>query len=143
MKRISLCVVESLVAILILSGPLAINLQAESGVPMTVSIPFPFTVGSHSIAPGTYQFALGSDDYLLSVRNAQTGHEEIFPVRPEQPRGFEAQGRLLFGNSGGCRALNEVRFPGTSTFEVIQGHGAGRIKAKGSSMGNAVSVAQR
>jgi hypothetical protein len=122
-----------------LSGPLASELQAESGVPMTVSIPFAFRVGGHSVAPETYQFELGSDAYLLSVRNAKNGHEEIFPVRPEHSRGFVEAGGLIFGDSGGCCALNEVRFPGARRFEVIQ---PGAVKAKGSSR-NAVAVAQR
>jgi hypothetical protein len=139
MKKICLSVVESLVAILMLVGPLASELQAESGVPMTVSVPFAFSVGGHSVAPGTYQFELGPDAYLLSVRNAKNGHEEIFPVRPEHSRGSVEDGRLLFGVSGGGRVLNEVRFPGAGRFAVIQG---GRVKVKGSS-GNAVSVAQR
>jgi hypothetical protein len=144
MKQTSLFLVTSLVTILICGGPLAVNLQAQSNHAMTVSIPFPFTVGGHSIAPGTYQLSLESDPFLLSVRNVKTGHEDIFPVRPEQPRGFEPQGRLIFGNSAGSRVLNEVRFPGTGTFtEVIQRHAAGRIEAKGSSTSNSVSVAQR
>jgi hypothetical protein len=144
MKRISLFLVKTLATILICGGSVAINLQAQDDTAMTVSIPFAFTVGRQNIAPGTYQFKLGSDPFLLSVRNVKSGHEEIFPVRPEQPRPFEPRERLIFRNSEGCRALNEVRFPGTGAFmEVIQRHGNERVEAKGSSTGNSVSVAQR
>ena len=144
MKRITLVVVKSLVIILIGSGTLAMNLRAQSDPGMTVSIPFPFAVGTQSIAPGTYRFSQSSDPFLLSVVNVKTGHEEMFPVRPEGERAFEPHGRLVFRKSEGCSVLNEVHFPGTEMFsEVIQRHGAGRIEAERCSTSNSVSVAQR
>jgi hypothetical protein len=142
MKRVTSLIAKSLVT-LIGSGALAINLQAQIDT-ITVSIPFPFTMGTQSIAAGTYRFGLVSSPFLLSVLNVKTGHEEVFDVRPERQRGFEPRGRLIFRKSEGYSVLNEVHFPGDDTFsELIQRHGAKRTEARGSSPSNAVSVGQR
>jgi hypothetical protein len=144
MKRISSLIAKSLVTILIGSGTLAINLQAQSDLAMTASIPFPFTVGTQSMAPGTYEFSLVSSQFLVSVRNVKTGHQEMFPVRPGQQLAVEQCGRLKFRNSNARSILSEVHFPGTDRFsEVDQGHGIGSIEAKNPSTDSSISVAQR
>lgn len=143
MTRFTSLVVKSLVTLLIGSGTLATNLQAQSGA-ITVSVPFPFIVGAQSIAPGTYQFSLLSSQFLLSVVNVKTGDREIFSVHPEQQRADDQHGLLVFRNSEGCSVLREVHFPDKSEFsEVIQRHGAGRIEAKRSSTDSSISIAQR
>lgn len=144
MKPMMSLVVKSLVTILIGGGTLAMNLQAQTDPGMTVSIPFPFTVGTQNIAPGTYRFSESSDPFLLSVCNVQTGHEELFLLFPEQRGTFEPRGRLVFRTSEGSSILNKVQFPGSDQFsEVIQRHRGGRIEAARSSTGNSMSVAQR
>jgi hypothetical protein len=144
MKRITSVVVKSLVTMLIGSGTLRGNLQAQSDLSMTASIPFPFTVGTHSIPAGTYRFSLPSSPFLLSVFNVKNGHEQLYPVRPEQQRAFEPHGRLIFRNSEGRRALSRIYLPGTGTFsEVTIGTMSGRVEAKRFSTGDSTSVAQR
>lgn len=144
MKRTTSLVARSLVILLFGSGCLAIRLQAQNDPAVTVSIPFAFSVRSRSIAPGTYRFGLVSGPFLLSVLNVKTGHEEVFPVRPERQRAFEPHGRLIFRTSEGCSVLNEVHFPGNNVFsEVIQQHRGETIEAKRSPARNSVSVAQR
>jgi hypothetical protein len=143
MTRVTSFIVKSLVTLLIGGGTLAANLQAQ-GDPITVDIPFPFTVGTQSIGPGTYTFSLLPSQFLLSVTNVKTGGIEMFSVRPERQRSVEQHGRVVFHNSDGYSVLNEVHFPGTGTFsEVIQRHAAARMEAKKSSTGNSISVAQR
>jgi hypothetical protein len=138
MKRITSLVIQSLVTILIGGGILAGNLQAQTDLAMTVSIPFPFTVGTQSIAPGTYQFSLISSQFLLSVLNVKTGDKNVFPMRPGQQHAFESHGRLIFRNSDGCSTLSEIYFPGTDRFsEVSQRHSIGRP-----STGNSISMAR-
>jgi hypothetical protein len=144
MTRFTSLVVKSLAPLLIAGGTLATNLQAQSDDAITVRVPFPFTVGTRSIAPGTYRFSLLSGHFLLSVLDVKTGDVEMFNVRPEGQRAVEQYGRLVFNNSEERSVLNEVHFPGTSVFsEVIQRRGGGRIEAKKSSPDNSISVAQR
>lgn len=143
MMRFTSLVAKSLFTLLITGGTFVSNLHAQSNA-ITVRVPFPFTVGTQSIASGTYQFSLQSDHFLLFVLNVKTGDVEMFEVRPEQRHALEQRGRLIFGNSSGRSILNEIHFPGASTFsEVIQRHDAGRIEAKRRSMDGSISVAQR
>lgn len=139
MKRIPSLLIKSLITILIGSGILATNLQAQSVVAVTASIPFPFTVGAQRIEPGTYRFSLVSDQFLLSVLNVKTGDIKMFTVRPEQQRAVKQEVGLIFRNSAGGRVLNEVHFPGTDTFsELIE-----RPAQKRSLPSSAVAMAQR
>lgn len=143
MKRITSLVVKSLATFLIGSGSLAMNLQAQSEA-ITVSVPFPFTVGTQSIEPGIYQFSLLSSQFLLSVLNVKTGDMEIFSVHPEQLRAVEQQGRVVFSNSEGCSALSQIYFPGALTFsEIDQRHCAARTEAKRFPTGDSNAVARR
>jgi hypothetical protein len=131
-------------AMLLMGATLATSLHAQSDNAITVSVPFRFTIGTETIAPGTYQFSLPSSQFLLSVVNVKTGNTEVFTVRPEQQRGIKQRGRLVFRDSEGSSVLNEIHFPGTGMFsEVIQRRGARRMIAKKSSTGNSNCVAQR
>ena len=144
MKRISSLIAKSLMSILIGCGTLAINLQAQSDLAMTASIPFPFTVGTHSMAPGTYEFSLVSTQFLVSVLNVKTGHQEMFPVSPVQQLAVEQRGGLRFRNSEARSVLSEIHFPGTDRFsEVSQRHSSGSVKTKSSPAAETMSVAQR
>jgi hypothetical protein len=143
MTQFTSLVVKSLVTLVIGSGTLITNLQAQSGT-VAVRVPFPFTVGTQSFAPGTYQFSLLSSQFLLSVVNVKTRDMEMFNVRPEQQRAVDQHGRLVFRNSEEGGVLNEIHFPGTRMFsEVIQRRGAGKIEAKNSSTDSSISVAER
>jgi hypothetical protein len=144
MSKFKSFVVPSLVTLLMSSATLATNLHAQNDDAITVRVPFSFTVGTQSIAPGTYQFSLNYSQFLLSVFNVKTGDREMFNVHPEPQRGTEQRGRVVFRNDEQSTILNEVHFPGTELFsEVIQRHGAGRIEAKRSSTDDLISIAQR
>jgi hypothetical protein len=134
MTKFTSLVVTSLVTLLIDSATLAPNLQAQGDDAITLRVPFSFTVGTESIAPGTYQFSLLSSQFLLSVVNVKTGDTEIFTVRPERQRVPDQHGRLVFRNSEGSSVLNEVHFPGAGLFsEVIQRRDDRRLETKRSS----------
>ena len=115
MTRLMPLFVKSLSVIFIAGGILATNLQAQSNE-ITVSVSFPFAVGSHNLAPGTYRFSLMSSEFLLSVVDVKTGNRQIFDVHPEQQNSAEQRGRLIFRKSAGRRILNEIHFPGADTF---------------------------
>ncbi len=144
MTRLSSLVIQSLVTVLIGGATLTNNLQAQIDDSITVRVPFRFTVGTETIAPGTYQFSLPYDHFLLSVINVKTGGREMFPVLPERQRGVEQRGHLLFHDSEETHVLNEIYFPGTDSFsEVVERRGPGRMEAKKSSTGNSTCLAQR
>jgi hypothetical protein len=143
MTRLTSLIAKSLLMLLVVSGILATNLQAQSSA-FTVSVSFPFTVDTQTLAPGTYQFSLDFDSFLLSVFDVKTSHEKLFLVRPALQPAVEQRGRLVFRNSEGYRALNEVHLPGSEMFlEVVQGHRAERIEAQRSSPGNPISAPRR
>jgi hypothetical protein len=143
MTKFTSLVATSLVTLLISSATLAPNLEAQGDDAITLKVPFSFTVGPQSIAPGTYQFSMLSTQFLLSVVNVKTGDKEIFTVRPEYQRAPDQHGRLVFRNSEGSSVLNEVHFPGTGLFsKVIQRRDDRRLEAKKSSTDSSISVAQ-
>ena len=144
MKRIISFAVKSLLAILIGGMLLATRLHAQNDLVMTVSIPFPFTVGALTMAPGSYQFSLVSSQFLLSIRNVKTGEEELFEARPEQGAVLKSRTGLVFRTYKRARVLNEVHFSETDTFtQVVQLRHVGRDGVKSPSPNTPVSVAQR
>lgn len=143
MKRLTSLVVKSLVMLLIAGGMLATNLQAQSDDAITVRVPFPFTVGTETLAAGTYQFSTISNNFLLSVRNVKTGKMDITSVLPVLQDTVEQQGRLVLLNNEGSSVLNEVHFPGTSMFSVVQRRSSGRIEAKKPSTNSSICIALR
>ncbi len=132
---------KSLFALTIAGAALATNLQAQSeGV--IVTVPFPFTMGTQTVAPGTYEFNLISSQFLLSVTNRKTGDVEMFPVHPERQSKVEEHGGLTFRSSAARNALNEVHFPGTDRFsELIQPRHARRNETLSSTAEKSVFVA--
>ena len=144
MKRIMSVMMKSLLIVLIGGGVLATSLQAQSEHTVTVRIPFQFTVGRQSIAPGIYRISLSPSTFEMSIVDAKSGHAEMFAVLPEQERALERGGRVVFQKREDRRVLNEVHFPGTDIFiQVIQPHGVERFMAKRSAPSDSVSVAQR
>lgn len=142
MARFTSLFAKSLFALLIVSGPFATHMQAQNDA-VTVSVPFRFTMGTHSIAPGTYQFSLVSSQFLLSVTDVKTGRAEIFEVRPARQGSIEERGRLTFRNSAGHNILSQIHFPDTDTFsEVIGRSPAARTESARASVGTPVHVAR-
>lgn len=144
MKRISLLVVKSLIAAAVVTGPVALTLQAQSNLEITANIPFPFTVGTRSITPGSYQFSLIGTPFLLSVLNVKTGHQELFPVHPGSQQAFESNGCLTFQKSGTSSVLTDVHFSGTDTLTEVNGpHGVPGPQTRLYSKSEPLSVAKR
>jgi len=124
MKRIRSLVVKSLIAAVVVLGPAALTLQAQSNLEITATIPFPFVVGTRSITPGSYQFSLMGSPFLLSVLNVKTGHQELFPVHPGGQQAFESNGCLTFQKSDIYSVLTDLHFPGIEALTEVNGtHG--------------------
>ena len=121
MKRIRLLVVKSLIAAVVVTGPVALTLQAQSNLEITATILFPFIVGTRSITPGRYQFSLMGSPFLLSILNVKTGHQELFPVYPGSQQAFESNGRLTFREFNSSSVLTDVHFPGTDALTQVNG----------------------
>lgn len=119
MKRIMSLLIPSLVVILIGSGAFTTSLLAQSDFAMTVNVPFPFTVGTQSIAPGTYRFSLESSPFQLAIVDVKNGHEKLFSVHPGKQCAVGLHGRLLFRKSGDRSYLYEIRFPRNDTFTDV------------------------
>lgn len=147
MKKFARVVAKSLVSILIGSGVLAANLEAQSDE-ITVRVPFPFTVCAQSIAPGTFQFGLVSDrggfnQFLLSVLNVKTGVTEICAVRPEWQRTIEQHAHVTFHDSEGRSILTEVHFPGNDLFTELVQRRSEKIDTKRASTTDSASMTRR
>ena len=143
MTRFRSLLIRSLVTLLTGSAAFATHLQAQSDV-MTVWVPFRFTAGTTTLAPGTYEFNLPSDQFLLSVVNVKTGATKLFAVRPERQAGEERHGHLVFRDADGGKVLNEIHFPGTGIFSEVLRRGEARtMEAKKSSTVHSNVVAQR
>ncbi len=142
MTRFTSLVTLSLAALLIAGGTMTMNGQTRDAA-ITVSVPFPFTVGTQSMRPGTYRFSPGSTPFLLSVFNVKTGDMQMFTVHPERQRSTEQRGHLLFGRFADRSVLNEVHFPGTDEWsELVQPRRSARMEAKQRPTDNAVAMAQ-
>jgi hypothetical protein len=144
MKRIPLLIVKSLIAAVVVTGPVAFTLQAQSNLEITATIPFPFIVGTRSITPGSYQFSLMGSPFLLSVLNVKTGHQDLFPVHPGSQQAFESHGCLTFQKSNSSSVLTDVHFPTTDTLtEVIGPYGVRVSQARLCSNSEPLSVVER
>ena len=115
MKRITSIIVGSLFAILI-SGGLLTTAHAQYDPGIIVNIPFAFSVEGQDIAAGTYRLQLMSSSFLMSIRNVNTGKEQIITVRPEEDRNVVSQGRLIFQLCEGYSYLTEIHVSGTKLF---------------------------
>jgi hypothetical protein len=112
MKRIPSHFMRSLAIFLIASGPLAVHLKAQSDHSITASIPFPFTAGTQTMAPGTYRFEqMGA--YEVSILNVKTGVKQIFSVHPGSQRTLAQHERVIFRIRAKRSFLSEVDFSGT------------------------------
>jgi hypothetical protein len=144
MKRINSIIVTSLFAILAGGGPLVSTASAQYDPAITVDIPFAFSADGHDIAAGTYQLQLISNDFLMSVRNVNTGNENLIPVHPDQDRKVESKGRLIFQVCEGHNYLTQIRVPGTNLFsETMNGPKQKDAEAEACSNGDSTTVALR
>ena len=144
MKRIRLLVVKSLIAAVIVIGPVALTLQAQSSLAITATIPFPFVVGTRSITAGSYQFILLGSPSLLSVLNVKTGHRELFPVHPGSRQAFESNGCLTFQKLNSSSVLISLHFPSTDALTQVNGpYGVRGSQTRLCSKSESLSVVER
>ena len=142
MTRFTSLVTRSLATLLIAGGTMSMNSQTQDDA-IIVSVPFPFTVGTQTVAPGTYRFSAGSSPFLLSMVNVRTGDMQMFTVHPERQRATEERGHLTFGRFADRSVLNEVHFPGTNEWsELVQPRRVQRMEAKQHTSDSAVAMAQ-
>ena len=121
MNWISSLVAKSIVAAAVFGGPVASTLQAQSNLQIRASISFPFIFGTRSIAPGSYQFTLMEDQFLLSVLNVKTGRQELFSVHPGGQQILESNGCLMFQKSDDFGVLTDLQFPGAGALIHVNG----------------------
>jgi hypothetical protein len=119
------------VALGVVGGILFVTPQAASAQGITVANQFPFSVDKQQYPAGTYQFTLESQ-WLLSIRNADEGYENFFPVHPEDSGPLGSHGRLTFYNCEGNQKLQAVYIPGTDvTLALIGSDNATNRKTHG------------
>lgn len=143
MTRLVSLAAKSLAVLLLGSAALSVNLHAQSDA-LTITVPFPFTVGAQTLPPGTYRFSMESSHFLLTVINGKTNKMEAFVVHPELQRTPEPHGLLVFRNSRGGSILSEVHFAGSEEFtELPQPHRAPKRVTMRASTADASSAARR
>lgn len=143
MKRMTSIIVGSLFAILISVG-LSITAHAQYDPGIVVSIPFAFYANGHEITAGTYRLRLADSNFLLSVRNVNTGNEQMFHVHPETDRKVASQGRLTFQVCEGHSYLTQVHIPGSDLFsETASGHKDNDARTDACSKDDAITIALR
>ncbi|HEY2470075.1 MAG TPA: hypothetical protein VGI45_19900 [Terracidiphilus sp.] len=118
MKRITSIMAESLVAVLIAGGGFTNKLTAQNEPGAIFSVPFSFTADGYVVAAGTYEVNLVSSQYLMSIRNVDTGEKQIFTVRPEQQPAVAARGLLVFHRCGQRKDLTEFHLPGSKLYSA-------------------------
>jgi hypothetical protein len=119
MKRITSIVAASLFAVLIGTGVFSSGANAQTEPAQVFSVPFPFTADGHVIDAGTYEINRASNQFLMSIRNLQTGEQQLFAVRPEQQRTISSRGVLVFHRCGSTRDLTEFHVPGTNLYSTV------------------------
>jgi len=117
MKRITSIVIASL-SVLFAAGAFTSNLHAQNEPGVIFRVPFAFTADGHNVAAGNYEINLVSNQYLMSIRNVETGEEQIFSVRPEQQKAIASQGLLVFHRCGQRKDLTEFHIPGTRLYST-------------------------
>ncbi len=144
MKRMNSIIVSSLVAVLIVGGTFAVKAHAQNGPGVVFSVPFAFTADGRNIPAGTYELNLISNNFMMSIRNVETGNMQIFNVHPEQQRAIESQGRLIFHNCGDHLELTEFHIPGTDVFsETMRRRSRNNTEAKACPPTDFVTLASR
>lgn len=118
MKRITSIMAGALFAVLIAGGGFTTRLSAQNKPAAIFSVPFAFTTDGHDMAAGTYEINLVSDQYLMSIRNVETGEKQIFSVRPEQQNAVAAKGLLVFHRCGQRKDLAEFHLPGSNLYSA-------------------------
>lgn len=143
MKRMTSLILKSLSTILV-SGGLLATAHAQYDPGITVDIPFAFSADGQQIAAGTYQLQLISSNFLLSVRNVNTGNEQFIGVHPEEDRKVTSVGRLIFQVCEGRSYLTQIHIPGGNLFsETVDGPRQKDAEARTCAKDDSIIVAAR
>jgi hypothetical protein len=118
MKRFTIMMAASLLAVLIAGGASEATLNAQDGLGEIFTVPFGFTADGHKIQPGIYEIRRDSSQFLLSIQNLKTGEKQLFSVRPEQRTDVPAQGLLVFHECGDRKELSEFHLRGTNLYSA-------------------------
>jgi hypothetical protein len=144
MKRISSIIGRSLVAVLVMSGTFAAKSQAQNSEGVVFSVPFAFAADGHNIAAGTYELSSFSNNFMISIRNVETGETQVFTVHPEQQRATDSKARLIFRKCEGRMDLTEFHVPGTNVFsEAMPPRRLKNMEAKACPASDFVTLASR
>lgn len=129
---------------MIAGGTFTAKLHAQMEPGLLFSVPFAFSTNGHSIPAGTYQVTLDSSQFLISIRNVETGEKQFFTVRPEQQRTIASQGLLVFHRCGERKELTEFHIPGADSYSMaIPSRRAKSAEAKSCPTTDAVFLAAR
>jgi hypothetical protein len=117
MKRHSLMLTNLLLSLPVAAGllcaaPSALA-QTSAGSSGTATIPFAFSADHVQVSAGTYEVQR-STNFLVSLRNVETGKTQILAVHPEGGRDIATQGSLVFQRDGTKYSLTQVKIAGSS-----------------------------
>jgi hypothetical protein len=103
-----------LLSLPMVSGLLSAAPSASAQTPMTVTIPFDFTIGTHHLAAGSYSIERISDCFV-AVRSKKTSKTEVLMVRKEEGRRGSGA-HLVFQREGSGAYLTQAWFSGTNEY---------------------------
>ena len=113
MKRHSLMLTNLLLSLPVAAGLLCAAPSASAQYDSSATIPFAFSADHVQAPAGTYKVQRVTN-FLVSLRNVETGKTQILTVYPKGGRVVESQGSLIFHHDGTGYSLIQVAFAGTS-----------------------------
>lgn len=116
MTRRSAILASMLLSLPMMSGLLGAAPSASAQTPMTVTIPFDFSIGNDHLVAGSYSVERISD-CLVAVRSNKTLKSQVLMVRKEDGRGAPGAGsHLVFQRAGRGLYLTQAWFSGTNEY---------------------------
>ena len=143
MKRHSLMLTNLLLSLPVAAGLLCAAPSASAQSSERVTIPFAFSANHVQAPAGTYKVQRVTN-FLVSLRNMETGKTQILTVYPEGRRVIETQGKLVFHRNGTGYSLTQVKMAGTSFYSELTVQPKLRQMAKNAApTGSTVEVAMK
>jgi cytochrome c5 len=90
-----------------------------------ITVPYPFTVASTQLPPGTYTFVIGDRSIVIQSDTTSDQAQGMFITRLSGPNPFLQAGTLVFDNTDGGHVLSEIWIPrgdGILMYAVPKGH---------------------
>ena len=113
MTRHSLMLTNLLLSLPVAAGLLCAAPSASAQTSERVTIPFAFSANHQKVSAGTYAVER-STNFLVSLRNLETGKIQILTVHPGGGGVIETQGSLVFHRDGTDYSLMEIKIAGSS-----------------------------